>query len=164
MNIMLKLNFLILFFLFILHSHAFDSSIGDIYIESKNLDIDLATKKAEFFDHVVVKQGDIKVSTDKLVIFFKNNEVKKIDFLNNVKFQMRDKLILGDKAEYTKNDNTLKIIDNVIYKGDNSEINGDIFTYNLKTKVSKLSSKKKFDNKIKGRIKAKFKINKNVGS
>jgi lipopolysaccharide assembly outer membrane protein LptD (OstA) len=90
--------------------------------------------------------------------------VKKIDFLNNVKFQMRDKLILGDKAEYTKNDNTLKIIDNVIYKGDNSEINGDIFTYNLKTKVSKLSSKKKFNNKIKGRIKAKFKINKNVGS
>ena len=86
MNIMLKLNFLILFFLFILHSHAFDSSIGDIYIESKNLDIDLATK------------------------------------------------------------------------------NGDIFKYNLKTKVSKLSSKKKFDNKIKGRIKAKFKINKNVGS
>jgi len=156
---MLKLNFLILFFLLILHSHAFDSSIGDIYIESKNLDIDLATKKAEFFDHVVVKQDDIKVSTDKLVIFFKNNEVKKIDFLNNVKFQMRDKLILGDKAEYTKNDNTLKIIDNVIYKGDNSEINGDIFTYNLKTKVSKLSSKKKFNNKIKGRIKAKFKIN-----
>ena len=37
--------------------------------------------------------------------------MKKIDFLNNVKFQMRDKLILGDKAEYTKNDNTLKIID-----------------------------------------------------
>ncbi len=164
MNIMLKLNFLILFFLLTLHSHAFDSSIGDIYIESKNLDIDIATKKAEFFDNVVVKQGDIKVSTDKLIIFFKNNEVKKIDFLNNVKFQMRDKLILGDKAEYTKNDNTLKIIDNVIYKGDNSEINGDIFTYNLKTKVSKLSSKKKFDNKIKGRIKAKFKINKNVGS
>jgi hypothetical protein len=161
---MLKLNFLILFFLLTLHSHAFDSSIGDIYIESKNLDIDIATKKAEFFDNVVVKQGDIKVSTDKLIIFFKNNEVKKIDFLNNVKFQMRDKLILGDKAEYTKNDNTLKIIDNVIYKGDNSEINGDIFTYNLKTKVSKLSSKKKFDNKIKGRIKAKFKINKNVGS
>ena len=27
---------------------------------------------------------------------------------------MRDKLILGDKAEYTKNDNTLKIIDNVV--------------------------------------------------
>ncbi len=158
-KIMLKLNFLILFLLLPLHSHAFDSNIGDIYIESENLDIDIATKKAEFFDNVVVKQGDIKVSTDKLVIFFENNEMKKIDFLNNVKFQMRDKLILGDKAEYTKNDNTLKIIDNVIYKGDNSEINGDIFTYNLKTKVSKLSSKKRFDNKIKGRIKAKFKIN-----
>ena len=99
---MLKLNFLILFLLLPLHSHAFDSNIGDIYIESENLDIDIATKKAEFFDNVVVKQGDIKVSTDKLVIFFENNEMKKIDFLNNVKFQMRDKLILGDKAEYTK--------------------------------------------------------------
>jgi lipopolysaccharide transport protein LptA len=156
---MLKLNFLILFFLLNLHSHAFDSSIEDVYIESENLDIDIATKKAEFFDNVIVKQGDIKISTDKLVIFFENNEVKKIDFLKNVKFQMRDKLILGDKAEYTKNDNTLKIIDNVIHKGDNGEINGDIFTYNLKTKVSKLSSKMKFDDKTKGRIKAKFKIN-----
>ena len=77
---------------------------------------------------------------------------------------MFDKLVLGDRAEYTKNNNTLKIIDNVKYKSDNNKITGDIFTYNLKTKRSKLSSKKEGNKKIKGRIKAKFKVNKDVSS
>ena len=161
---MLKLSFFTLFFLLNVSAHAFDSSVGDISIESENLDIDIQAKKADFCGKVIVKQDNIKISTDKLTLFFQNKKIEKIDFSNNVKLQMFDKLVLGDRAEYTKNNNTLKIIDNVKYKSDNNEITGDIFTYNFKTKISKLSSKKEGNKKIKGRIKAKFKVNKDVSS
>ena len=161
---MLKLSFFTLFFLLNVSAHAFDSSVGDISIESENLDIDIQAKKADFFGKVVVKQDNIIISTDKLTLFFQNKKIEKIDFFNNVKLQMFDKLVLGDRAEYTKKNNVLKIIDNVKYKSDNNEITGDIFTYNLKTKRSKLSSKKEGNKKIKGRIKAKFKVNKDVSS
>lgn len=158
------LTLILLFASLNIHSHAFDSSIGDIDIEAKNLDVDTKAKTAAFFGNVVVQQDNIKIFTDKLTIFFQNKEIEKIDFFNNVKFQMHDKIVVGGRAEYVKNNNILKITDNVKYKDDNKEITGDIFTYNLKTKISKLSSKKEDNRQIKGRIKIKFKVNKNVSS
>ena len=99
---MLKLSFFTLFFLLNVSAHAFDSSVGDIIIESENLDIDIQAKKADFCGKVIVKQDNIKISTDKLTLFFQNKKIEKIDFSNNVKLQMFDKLVLGDRAEYTK--------------------------------------------------------------
>ena len=66
---MLKLSFFTLFFLLNVCSYAFDPSVGDISIESENLNIDIQAKKADFFDKVIVKQDNIKISTDKVNIY-----------------------------------------------------------------------------------------------
>jgi lipopolysaccharide assembly outer membrane protein LptD (OstA) len=111
-----------------------------------------------------LQQNNVKVFSNKLLITTQNNEIEQIVFLNSVKFQIGNKVILGDKAEYTKKDNILKIMNNVKYiNHPDNEIIGDLFTYDFNNKVSKLSSVLKDQSKNK-RVKAKFKISKNASS
>ena len=164
----LRLNFilLILFVTLDLNSYAFNLNNGEINIESNNFNVNTNAKTAEFIGNVVLEQNNVKVFSNKLLITTQSNEIEQIVFLNNVKFQIGNKIILGDKAEYKKKDNILKIINNVKYiNNHNNEITGDLFTYNFNNKISKLSSdfKDKGKNKNK-RVKAKFKISKDVGS
>ena len=164
----LRLNFilLILFVTLDLNSYAFNLNNGEINIESNNLNVNTNAKTAEFIGNVVLQQNNVKVFSNKLLITTQSNEIEQIVFLNNVKFQIGNKIILGDKAEYKKKDNILKIINNVKYiNNHDNEITGDLFTYNFNNKISKLSSdfKDKGKNKNK-RVKAKFKISKDVGS
>jgi lipopolysaccharide transport protein LptA len=164
----LRLNFilLILFITLDLNSYAFNLNNGEINIESNNLNVNTNAKTAEFIGNVVLQQNNVKVFSNKLLITTQSNEIEQIIFLNNVKFQIGNKIILGDKAEYKKSDNILKIINNIKYiNNHDNEITGDLFTYNFNNKISKLSSdfKDKGKNKNK-RVKAKFKISKDVGS
>lgn len=163
---MLKLNFILLILLvkLALSSHAFNLDNGEVNIESNNLSINTNAKTAEFIDNVVLQQNNVKVFSNKLLITTQNNEIEQIVFLNSVKFQIGNKVILGDKAEYTKKDNILKIMNNVKYiNHPDNEIIGDLFTYDFNNKVSKLSSVLKDQSKNK-RVKAKFKISKNASS
>ncbi len=160
----LRLNF-ILFILLVtldLNSYAFNLNNGEINIESNNLNVNTNAKTAEFIGNVILQQNKVKVFSNKLLITTQSNEIEQIVFLNNVKFQIGNKIILGDKAEYKKKDNILKIINNVKYiNNQDNEIIGDLFTYNFNNKISKLSSDLKDKSKNK-RVKAKFKINKDV--
>ncbi len=162
----LRLNF-ILFILLVtldLNSYAFNLNNGEINIESNNLNVNTNAKTAEFIGNVILQQNKVKVFSNKLLITTQSNEIEQIVFLNNVKFQIGNKIILGDKAEYKKKDNILKIINNVKYiNNQDNEIIGDLFIYNFNNKISKLSSDLKDKSKNK-RVKAKFKINKDVGS
>ncbi|MSO13441.1 LptA/OstA family protein [Rickettsiales endosymbiont of Trichoplax sp. H2] len=162
----LRLNF-ILFILLVtldLNSYAFNLNNGEINIESNNLNVNTNAKTAEFIGNVILQQNKVKVFSNKLLITTQSNEIEQIVFLNNVKFQIGNKIILGDKAEYKKKDNILKIINNVKYiNNHDNEIIGDLFTYNFNNKISKLSSDLKDKSKNK-RVKAKFKINKDVSS
>ena len=158
-----KLTFLLVTSLINLNLYAFNIDNGEINIESNSLNVDINKKTAEFTDNVILQQNNIKIFSDKLLISTQNNEIEQIIFLKNVKFQIEDKIILGDKAEYTKKDNILKINNNVIYKNNNNEVKGDLFTYNFNSNISKLSSKIG-NNNSKKRVKAKFKINKNASS
>ncbi len=162
----LRLNF-ILFILLVtldLNSYAFNLNNGEINIESNNLNVNTNAKTAEFIGNVILQQNKVKVFSNKLLITTQSNEIEQIVFLNNVKFQIGNKIILGDKAEYKKKDNILKIINNVKYiNNQDNEIIGDLFTYNFNNKISKLSSDLKDKSKNK-RVKAKFKINKDVSS
>ncbi|RST65098.1 LptA/OstA family protein [Candidatus Aquarickettsia rohweri] len=162
----LRLNF-ILFILLVtldLNSYAFNLNNGEINIESNNLNVNTNAKTAEFIGNVILQQNKVKVFSNKLLITTQSNEIEQIVFLNNVKFQIGNKIILGDKAEYKKKDNILKIINNVKYiNNQDNEIIGDLFIYNFNNKISKLSSDLKDKSKNK-RVKAKFKINKDVSS
>ena len=162
----LRLNF-ILFILLVtldLNSYAFNLNNGEINIESNNLNVNTNAKTAEFIGNVILQQNKVKVFSNKLLITTQSNEIEQIVFLNNVKFQIGNKIILGDKAEYKKKDNILKIINNVKYiNNHDNEIIGDLFTYNFNNKISKLSSDLKDKSKNR-RVKAKFKINKDVSS
>ena len=157
-----KLTFILITFFINLSLYAFDVKNGEINIESNSLNVDINKKTAEFNDNVILQQNNVKIFSDKLLITTKNNEVEQIIFLKNVKLQIKNKIILGDKAEYTKKDNILKIHNNVIYKNNNNEIIGDSFTHNFNNNISKLSSK--LDNNNKKRVKAKFKISQNASS
>lgn len=145
------LRFVLLFLLLTISVHAFDRSISDIIIDSQNMNIDYHDNHISFFGRVVFKQGNIIISTSKLTTFFHYQKVKEIYFPHNVRLQLFDCLVVGDTAKYT--DNILSIVGNIIYTSGNNRVTGDIFTYDFRTKVSKISSQKNKDIRIKKRVK-----------
>lgn len=146
---------------------AFESKNGDIDIRSDSLQIDINKDKAEFIGKVSMRQNNIVINSDRLVLFFKKDKVEKATFLKNVQIHTNDQVAYGDQAEYLQSSSLFKLTGNVRLTQDNANIRGELFTYNINTKEAKIMAKgQEMPDKKSGRVKAKFNINskKDVGS
>lgn len=129
-------------------SYSANALTGDseqpINIESDNQSLDLTNNVVTFNTNVVITQGSVKIDADKVVIT-RPNEKEKADnkketvdaYGKPVKFQQKldnGKMVYGnaDKVHYDLGKEFLTLIDNAQLKQEDSRINGDIITYDVK--------------------------------
>ncbi|MFU2135216.1 lipopolysaccharide transport periplasmic protein LptA [Gallibacterium anatis] len=129
-------------------SYSANALTGDseqpINIESDNQSLDLTNNVVTFNTNVVITQGSVKIDADKVVIT-RPNEKEKVDnkketvdaYGKPVKFQQKldnGKMVYGnaDKVHYDLGKEFLTLIDNAQLKQEDSRINGDIITYDVK--------------------------------
>lgn len=129
-------------------SYSANALTGDseqpINIESDNQSLDLTNNVVTFNTNVVITQGSVKINADKVVIT-RPNEKEKADnkketvdaYGKPVKFQQKldnGKMVYGnaDKVHYDLGKEFLILIDNAQLKQEDSRINGDIITYDVK--------------------------------
>lgn len=128
-------------------SYSANALTGDseqpINIESDNQSLDLTNNVVTFNTNVVITQGSVKINADKVVITRPNekkadNKKETVDAYGKpVKFQQKldnGKMVYGnaDKVHYDLGKEFLTLIDNAQLKQEDSRINGDIITYDVK--------------------------------
>lgn len=129
-------------------SYSANALTGDseqpINIESDNQSLDLTNNVVTFNTNVVITQGSVKIDADKVVITRPNekdkakNKKETVDAYGKpVKFQQKldnGKMVYGnaDKVHYDLGKEFLTLIDNAQLKQEDSRINGDIITYDVK--------------------------------
>ncbi|MDD5223374.1 MAG: lipopolysaccharide transport periplasmic protein LptA [bacterium] len=73
-----------------------------VRIQSERLEADNQAGVLIFTGSVVLRQGDLTLSTDRVEAYFnpQNREVTRITATGNVKMSQGDRIAVGDKAEY----------------------------------------------------------------
>ncbi|OBX08690.1 ABC transporter substrate-binding protein [Gallibacterium salpingitidis] len=144
----LKTNLTVLGLLTLLFSYSAVALTGDseqpINIESNNQSLDLTSNVVTFTDNVVITQGSVKINADKVIITRPNekekasNKKETVDaFGVPVKFQQQldnGKMVYGNanKVHYDLGKEFLTLIGNAQLKQEDSRINGDLITYDVK--------------------------------
>lgn len=113
-----------------------------IHIESDNQSLDLTNNIVTFTDNVVITQGSVKINANKVIITRPNEQAKDkkelVDaFGTPVKFQQKldnGKMVYGsaNKVHYDLGKEFLTLIDHAELKQEDSRINGDLITYDVK--------------------------------
>lgn len=143
-----KTNLTVLGLLTLFVSYSVVALTGDseqpINIESNNQSLDLTSNVVTFTDNVVITQGSVKINADKVVITRPSEKEKSehkketVDaFGAPVKFQQKldnGKMVYGDanKVHYDLGKEFLTLIGNAQLKQEDSRINGDLITYDVK--------------------------------
>jgi lipopolysaccharide export system protein LptA len=125
----------------------FDQKQGQIRITAERMVMDGSSDVVEFTENVCAVQGDTKLYSDQLKIFYisgatarpdqgamDENSIKKIEAEGNVIINMEDKTATGQKAVYTAQDGLLTLTGKrVEIKSADSVISGKKVTLNRQT-------------------------------
>lgn len=117
----------------------------NINIKSKSLVIKNNEDLAIFYDDVVVKQGNITLKADEIVVFTEatpegKKKFKIIEAKDNVFFTASGKEATADKARYVIDDKLVSLSGNVELKEKGNMVKGDKFTYNVASGKSSIKS------------------------
>ena len=193
MNYKKKINAIITLVLFFTSSFAVESfaanspaisnkykSGGPIEITSDSLEVLQQNHKAIFTGHVVAVQGDVKIKSEKMTVFYKStesgktakpektitsavsekNSIEKIVVENNVFLSTPEETASGARGLYDVVNHKIFLNDNVVLTRDENVLKGDRLVYDFTTGKSELNSSQggtaTSDGKPTQRVKALF--------
>ena len=112
-----------------------------------NVSADKAFKSAKlgstiYEGNVLITQGSIRITGDKISIFDKNGTVTKMvakgqpaTFKQKPEIHSADTIANGSTIEYDINEETLLLLDNALLKQESRTTNSNKITYDMKTEV-----------------------------
>jgi lipopolysaccharide export system protein LptA len=158
-------NIFILFMVFVAtDSFAADSPVpaklksnAPIEITSDALQVLQQSNKAIFTGHVVAVQGDVRIKSEKMTVFYKGqestktdkksvspmpekNSIEKIVVENNVFLSTPEETAKGDNGLYDVMGNKVYLNGNVVLTRDKNVLKGDKLVYDFKTGKSELNA------------------------
>ncbi len=115
-------------------------------ILSQQLEVFRQENRSVFSGDVVATQGDMTMTTDRLIVFFAGeNSIERLEAVGHVKFTQLDRTATAEKMIYRQKEGTLLLIGNArVVQGPN-QVDGDEITYfvNENRSVVKGSSQKR---------------------
>lgn len=136
-------------------------SNGPIEITSDSLEVLQQEHKAVFTGHVVAVQGDVRMKSEKMTVFYRNtdsndktakkdktaaavvpekNAIEKIVVENNVFLSTPEETASGANGLYDVVNHKIFLNDNVVLTRDKNVLKGDRLVYNFETGKSALNS------------------------
>jgi lipopolysaccharide export system protein LptA len=152
-------------------------SNGPIEITSDSLEVLQQNHKAIFTGHVVAVQGEVHIKSEKMTVFYKNNDpekpnqkeksvasaatennsIEKIVVEKNVFLTTPEETAKGENGLYDVVNHKIFLNDDVVLTRDKNVLKGDRLVYDFQTGKSELNSPESGDsNKPKQRVKALF--------
>lgn len=154
---------------------------GPIEITSNSLEVLQQEHKAIFTGHVIATQGDVKMKSEKMTVFYKSTEAKnekaakkekptitsapeqnsieKIVVEKDVFLSTPEETASGMSGLYDVANHKIYLNDNVVLTRDKNVLKGSKLVYNFETGKSELNSSNgavQSDGKTKQRVKALF--------
>jgi lipopolysaccharide export system protein LptA len=117
-----------------------------INITSENLIIKNAENLSVFENNVHVTQGNMNLRANQMKVYSEitpgtnKSSFKKIEAIGNVDFRADDKTAKSEHAVYDVKAGLLTLTDNVRLTDADTVLQGRVFEYNVKTKLSKVSN------------------------
>ncbi|MFW0777237.1 MAG: lipopolysaccharide transport periplasmic protein LptA [Rickettsiales bacterium] len=136
-----------------------------IEINADTLEVFQEENRAVFTGHVVAIQGDVRLKSEKMNVFYRNTEnkedtqnaIKKIDVSGSVFLSTPDETASGDFGTYDVEHNKIHLNDNVVLTREKNVLKGDKLTYDLTAGKSVISGGAKVTNGgKKDRVRALF--------
>lgn len=95
------------------------------------MDVDYKKNKAEFYDDVVVNDPQMKMTADKMTVYFasKTKAIHKIIATGNVKFKKDDRSAKSGKAVYTAEDGKVVLTGDPMVKKGMDIVQGEVITF-----------------------------------
>ncbi len=141
---------LILLTVIILYSQGFAASYQNknqpTTIKSDLIDIKRKSQTINFIGNVRIEKGDDSMLSDKVTVFYLENEnktstkaekIKIIKASGNIRMFSKEFVATADKGSFDPNDNVFILEENVLVNKGASAASGEKFIYNVKTKKSK---------------------------
>lgn len=131
-------------------------------ITADALEVEQDTQRAIFTGAVDAIQGDMKLTSDKLIVFYRDKEaaeqnaIYRIDVEGHVRFTTPTETAEGDNGTYDVDAGVIELVGNVVLtSGQDAIIKGNKLVMNLKTGQSEVSG---------GRVKGYFVPDQSGGS
>lgn len=146
----------------ILHNAMSDSA--STVIDSDKLLINYDAKTADFTGNAKVTKKDLTMYCDKVIVYAEkqaksksaagaeSQNIKHIEFFDNIVIVQNNKTARGERGEYNAKDDVITLVNNVSLTEDGHYLEGDKLTYNLKTKIAKVVSFNKDQHAATGRV------------
>jgi lipopolysaccharide export system protein LptA len=134
----------------LLSTSKHDTSLP-IQISADAMQVEQNARTATFTGAVDVVQGDMRLTSDKLVVYYRDqaaadqNAIYKIDVDGNVHFATTTETASGDTGTYDVDKGVIELHGNVVLTSGDNVIRGNDATMNLETGQSQVSG---------GRVKA----------
>lgn len=120
------------------------SSNAPIEINADTLDVFQEENKAIFSGHVVAIQGNIRLKSDKMTVYYRSSEekskteadketIRKIDAVGSVFLSTPEETASGARGVYDVEKHAIHLNDNVVLTRGKNVLKGDKLTYNLDT-------------------------------
>jgi lipopolysaccharide export system protein LptA len=121
-----------------------------IEITAQQLELLQEQRQSIFIGDVVVKQGEMTLYTEKLIVFFekKQDQIERLEAVGGVRVIQLDRIATAEKAIFQQAKEILVLIGNAEVKQGRNQIVGDEIILYLKENRSLVKSFKK------GRVKA----------
>jgi len=123
-------------------------------ITADSLEVEQEAQRAIFTGAVDVIQGDIRLNSDRLIVYYRDQEaaeqnaIYRIDVEGNVRFATPAETAEGDNGTYDVDGSTIELVGNVVLtSGRDAVIRGDKLTMDLISGQSQVSG---------GRVKGYF--------
>ncbi|MCG6903487.1 MAG: LptA/OstA family protein [Rhodobacter sp.] len=110
-----------------------------VEITSESLELDQESGMAVFTGDVLVKQGEITMTCQRMQVEYSEdpvtgkNEIKVIRMFGGVTFVSKEEAAESQRAVYTLTDDLLVMLDNVLVTQGVTALSADKLTYNLDT-------------------------------
>ena len=128
-------------------------------INSDKLIINYENDTASFYGNVKVTKKNTVLYCKKIIVYSNKlnpdttinqatQDIKKIEFFNNIQIEDGNTIAKGDIGEYNSTENTIILLNNVSLKENENYLEGDKLIYNLDTKIAKIISLNQTNNNL----------------
>ncbi|MBN34786.1 MAG: lipopolysaccharide transport periplasmic protein LptA [Rhodospirillaceae bacterium] len=128
----------------ILDTSRHDSSLP-IEIAADSMEVEQSAQIATFLGAVDVKQGDLTLRSDTLIVHYRDNAdandnaIHLIEVIGNVFFATPNETAQGDSGTYNVDNAVITLIGNVVLTNSDAVMRGDAATMNLETGQSQVT-------------------------